>query len=121
MYINQFLENLANVKINSAQQQILEKAYQVQFEEIILKIVALSKDGIFFEDDNFCRLLSLVEILHASEFLHVDFCNHKMLPLFDKGENDFIVYNYDTKKWCFFNIVDQSTWGVKNSLEEIMT
>ena len=120
MNIKQFIDWLNSV--NSINDNVLEieKKYQTSFPTEIKKILSVCKDGIFFDDKSFCRLLANIEILNAEEFLHVSFREKNLLPLFEKGDNDFIAYNYKKHMWLFINIVDESIWGEKSSLAEIL-
>ena len=60
------------------------------------------------------------EIINASEDLKVDFVTNKMIPLVDCGENDFIVYHFDTKKWSMYNIIDNCAFMERESLEGLL-
>ena len=72
-----------------------------------------------FLDDNI-RILSFDEIINAEKELHVDFKSNQIIPLVDCGENDFIVYHFFDKIWSKFNIVDETVFKKKNSLQELL-
>ena len=52
--------------------------------------------------------------------LHVSFRDKEIIPLIDCGENDFIVYHFMDKIWSKFNIIDETVFKKKNSLEELL-
>ena len=66
------------------------------------------------------RLLTYNEILGAEEDLGVNFIQLHLLPLFDCGENDFIVYNISKNRWSLFNIIDECVFKETKTLEELL-
>lgn len=70
--------------------------------------------------DNSYRLLSYDEILNAEEELQVEFGKQGILPLIDRGENDFISYGTKDGTWFVFNIVDEIKFKEKESLSELL-
>ena len=49
----------------------------------------------------------ITEIINATADLEVDFVAHALLPIFDIGDNDFVVFDFSENCWCLFNIVDE--------------
>ena len=86
--------------------------------ELIQRIVSNNDSPLFFEGN--VRILSLTEILHASSDLHVDFISQGILPLADRGDNDFVVYLFREKKWSLFNITDELLFKQRGHLEELL-
>ena len=66
------------------------------------------------------RILSYKEILNAEYDLHVDFKTKQMIPLADCGDNDFVVYHFDTHEWSKFNIIDEVTFKKRKTLAEVL-
>ena len=94
----------------------IEAKYGMKLPMLVQKIISYSQESIFFE--NGWRTLSTKDVLEASEDLHVDFSALKILPLFDTGDNDFIVYCIVSDSWAKFNIIDECFFKQKKLLEE---
>lgn len=120
MKIENFYEKLIHVKINSYIVDKVQTKYQCNLNDYIKKSISLYPNGEFFESDDILRLLSVDEIMSAKEELHVDFINKKIIPMFDIGENNFIVYNYSTMKWGKFNIIDEIFYNENELIEKII-
>lgn len=84
----------------------IEIKYQSKIPKKILGLCYNFPKGTFFDGD-FCRKISLKEILEPIEYFNVDFPKHRLIPVFDCGDNDFIVYRISDGKWLKFNIVDE--------------
>lgn len=112
----EFLLQLNNHPINMDAIKEIEAKYRLHMPLLIQKIISISQESLFF--DNTWRTLSFKEILDAPEDLHVDFVELKILPLFDTGDNDFIVYRFDDHVWSKFNIIDECFFKNKNLLED---
>jgi len=63
--------------------------------------------------------LSHNEILNASEEFNVDFIGLQLVPVFDTGDNDYIVFDIKNGNWCKFNIVDSIQFKQKSLLNEL--
>jgi len=111
----EFILQLKNQSENKDVIKEIEAKYGMQLPMIVKKIISYSQESIFFE--NGWRTLSTKEVLEASEDLHVDFSTLKILPLFDTGDNDFIVYRFESDTWAKFNIIDECFFKNKNLLE----
>ena len=70
--------------------------------------------------DGGVRILSFDEIVAAKKDLHIEFKAKGMIPIVDCGENDFIVYHFNDNIWSKFNIVDESVFKKKKSIEELL-
>ena len=84
----------------------LAAVYGNAIPNTVVALCATAPEGNFL-DDSFCRKLPLRDIVEAKEMLHVDFPGLGILPVFDCGDNDFIVYCLSLGKWNKFNIVDE--------------
>lgn len=99
---------------------IIEKKYNTRLNHDLQCLLALCKEATFWDGNRFCKLLSLSEITQASENLHVDFISKKIIPFFDCGENDFIIYLSDEDRWAMFNIIDEVTWKMTRNLSDLL-
>ena len=113
-----FLNKMADTEINKETVKKIESKYGCSLPEDVQKIISISKEQLFFDEER--RLLSSNEIENASEQLHVDFKKKFLVPVIDAYDNDFICFNYKTKKWCYFNIVDETLFSESESLEAIL-
>lgn len=113
----EFMEKLAQTKVRDSAVFSVERVYGKISAPTVRQMLSMQIDTLFFSD---CRLLSHEEILRAKEELHVDFCSMGMIPLIDCCDNDFIVFHLKTGKWSKFNIVDESIFLKKDTLEEVL-
>ncbi len=79
-------------------------------------VCAVQSEPIFFDDDNFYRLLSLHEILDAESDMKISFKKLGVLPLIDCGDNEFLCYDLKNHNWCKFNIADEFKYSTKKSI-----
>lgn len=114
----EYLSSLAGVKPDKEKTDRVASVYTDHLPEIILKIVSNAQEPIFLDDDS--RVLSYDEIVDAEKDLHVPFKERGMMPLVDCGENDFIVYHFENRIWSKFNIIEETVFKKKNSLEELL-
>jgi len=118
MSIEEFINEIDGVLIDSTLISEVEKPYEIKLPDYIGKILSFDKNGISFGDNK--RLLSLSEVINAVEDLHVDFIQMRKIPLFDTGDNDFIVYSFEDGVWELFNIVDKCVFHQSSNLEELL-
>jgi hypothetical protein len=116
--IHDFLSRVEQQSINTQFINKLTETYGTKFIEYVEKLLSVSSDGIFFENDDILRLLSHKEILNACEELSVNFIELQLIPVFDTGDNDYIVFDIENKNWCKFNIVDSVKFKQKSLLSE---
>lgn len=113
----EYLQTLDNIEIDINMVSTVEKIYEGQISDIAKRIISNSKSTIFIDET---RLLSYNEILDAEEDLGVNFIQKQLLPLFDCGDNDFIVYHISNGKWSLFNIIDECVFKNASSFEELL-
>ena len=113
----EYLQEINECKINIYQVEKIEKIYGKGLPDIVKQMVSYSEDSIFFDDG--WRTLALSEIEDAEQDLHVEFVRQEIIPVVDCGENDFIVYHFVEKIWSKFNIIDETIFKKKCSLEEL--
>ncbi len=113
----EYMIQVEDLEINREKVAEVEKVYHTEFPLLVQAIISNMSQPLFLED---CRVLAYSEIINASEDLKVDFVTNKMIPLVDCGENDFIVYHFDTKKWSMYNIIDNCAFMERESLEGLL-
>jgi len=116
--IHDFLNSIEKQSVNTQFVDKLAEIYGAELIEYVAKLLSTSSEGIFFESDDILRILSHKEILNASEELSVDFTGLQLIPIFDSGDNDYIVFDIEKSNWCKFNIVDSVQFKQKSLLSE---
>ena len=106
-----------DIKLNAKRISVVEETYEGKFADIVNKIISTCDKTLFIDST---RLLTYNEILNAEEDLGVNFIQLQLLPLFDCGDNDFIVYHISKKCWSLFNIIDECVFKETNTLEELL-
>lgn len=114
----EYIESLAGMEIDDVKAKKIEKIYGATLPDSVKKIISSVDNTIFFDDDY--RMLSLSEIEDAEKDLHVEFRKKSIIPLVDCGENDFIVYHFNDKFWSKFNIIDETVFKKRNTIEELL-
>lgn len=116
----EFILALSNVVPSTVLVSKIKQVYECIIPNEVERIISFNTNGIFLEGGAFCRLLCFDEILKAPEELHVNFKQYGIIPLFDIEDNNFIVFNFKKMIWEKFNIVDETSYGTKKSLSEIL-
>lgn len=119
MTIKEYLDKIKDLKIDEIKVNLIEKKYSDDLPKNVKRLISNCDKTIFFDSDDILRLLSFPEIMNAEKDLHVGFNSRSIIPLFDCGDNDFIVYNYKEANWAKFNIVDEVVFKTKCNLEEM--
>ena len=94
--------------------------YKKSVPLFVQKLISMSETEMFLDGEKFCRFMAFDEIICAREELHVDFSRYGIIPFFDTGDNDFIVYDCENNIWKIFNIVDKISFLEKNTLNEFL-
>ena len=115
---SEYLNEVRYCDIEAETVEKIEKKYRCNLIEDLKRIVSFNADSIFFEDG--CRSLSTEEILDADNDLHIDFSNRNIIPIIDCGENDFIVYHSANCNWSKFNVIDESVFKNRKTLDELL-
>lgn len=121
MTIQEFVQQLPSVSLRNDKITTIENIYSQNFPDIIKQIISCAGDGGFFDDENFCRQLSFDDIIHAQKDLNVNFVAYEIIPLFDKMDNDYVVFNFKKGEWAMFNIVDESFFMDGMGLEKLLS
>ena len=74
-----------------------------------------------FTASEFQRKLSPKDISGAADDLKVDFASRGLIPLYDKGDNDFVVYNTKTKQLEMFNIADELSFMQGSPMSKLIS
>ena len=120
MKLKDELSDLVKIKIDTDFVNRLEKAYRVSLPIEVKRLVSLSKETVSYDDFPLLRGLSHAEISDASSDMAVDFIGKGILPLFDTGENDYIVYDIIEKTWCKFNTVDDVKFSKSKTISALL-
>jgi len=120
MKLKDTLSKLSDVKIDTGFVVQIETMYGKSISDEIKFIISISNEAVFYDDFPLLRSLSHAEIIDASEDMAVDFIGIDILPLFDVGDNDYIVFDFSEKTWCKFNIVDEAKFSEANNISEYL-
>jgi hypothetical protein len=118
MKIHDFIELIDSQPMDVVFSEKLRQLYGAEIPTCLQKVVSISPEGMFFDGDDTLRLLAKTEIIEASKELQVDFIGLQLIPIFDTGDNDFIVFDIESNIWCKFNIVDSIKFKRKKALSE---
>lgn len=119
MKIIQFLTRVIERQNANDNLKVVEQRFfplKISNKEAQKLVCAAQPEPIFFDDNNFYRLLSLQEILDAESDMNVPFKKIGVLPLIDCGDNDFLSYDFKNYNWCKFNIVEEFKYSTKKSI-----
>ena len=116
MTIHEFLHALPVCKTAITNQAAVEALYGTALPTELASVIACMNDTIFFEGDIFLRLLSYQELLDAEPDMNTELISNKLVPIFDLGDNDYLCYDLSKNCWCKYNIVDEISFGKKDSL-----
>lgn len=114
----EYLNSLSGVQVDREKTDKIASLFTGDLPDIVLRMISNAKEPVFLDDGS--RVLSFNEIADAETDLHVAFRDQGMIPLVDRGENNFIVYHFLDKIWSKFNIVDETVFGKKDSLAELL-
>ena len=99
---------MSSLPADNVEIEELEKAYSEKLPEDLLKIYSITSGG-FVQIDEYdsWRLYNPKEIKGASDELHIDFINLRIMPIFDCKDNNFICFDFNSKKYRMYNIVTE--------------
>ena len=107
MELNRLIQRVERKKVRA-----IEEQYGLELNDEAKRVFSMaSDDPIFLGEDGSVRILSMDEILEASEDMEVDFASYQIIPIADVYDNDYIVYDAKNECWCMFNIVDEVKFG----------
>ena len=114
----ELMKESPTTKINDSLIDSIESKYGKIDDTFVKQLLSVHLDDNFLDGDDILRLLSSSEILSANENLGVNFTEKRIIPLFDIGDNDFIVYLITEQKWALMNIVDESVFSKEDDLSK---
>lgn len=106
MNLKSQLSKLTDITINEQAVAKIEMEYDAFLPNEVRRIISLHENSISYDDFSLLRGLSYAEIIDAPSDMSVDFIDKKILPLFDLGDNDYVVYDFGEQCWYKFNIAD---------------
>lgn len=118
MNVAEYLKLVENMKIDSDKVETVQNVYEAKLPELLQKIVSNAEEPVFLDND--VRTLTYKEILNSEQDLHVDFKSNRIIPVADCGDNDFAVYYLDKCKWSRFNIIDETAFKERTTLEDVL-
>ena len=109
------------VEINDDVVYRVEEAYGVELPKSVKNILSVAPEGLSFISafDDF-RLMSTQEIINAPQTLNVDFNAIKSIPIFDLGNNIYVVYQYMLDRWGKYNATSGMMGDINRSLDSLM-
>jgi len=118
MKLRDALVKLDKVEIDKAAVSKIEALYKTKFSSELQKVISMNKDGVSYDEKSVYNGLSTEAILNAYNDLYIDFVSLNLVPLFDIGDSEYIVYN--TKKRCYalYDISDDDEYREASELLE---
>jgi len=116
MKLRDTLEKLDNVEIDKAIIGKIETLYKTKLSNELAKIISLNKDGVSYDEKPVFNGLSSNAILNAYNDLYIDFVSLNLLPLFDIGDNEYIVYNLKKGCYALYDISDDTEYSEESDL-----
>ena len=114
----EYINRLKSISFDIEKVSKIEKLYGFKLPAQAKSILSTNEEAEFFDDGT--RILSYQEVVDAEHDLHVDFNALGIIPIADCGDNDFIVFNSKENIWSKFNIVDETEFKKKATLEELL-
>jgi len=114
--LKEALKELDKVEIDNSLISEVENLYEVELSDELKKIISLNKEGAFYNDMEFLQGLSSDDILDESDELIAECTELDLLPLFDIGENIYIVYNLQKNCWSKFNSSEEDLFEETQNL-----
>jgi len=116
MRLRDALAELDRVEIDSSIISEIEALYKTKLTSEVKKVISLNKDGVSYDDKSVFNGLSANAILNAYNDLYVDFVGLQLLPLFDIGDNDYIVFNIKKRCYAIYDISDDDEYSEESDL-----
>jgi len=116
MKLRDALAELDRVEIDNSIISEIEALYKTKLTTEVKKVISLNKDGVSYDDKSVFNGLSADAILNAYNDLYVDFVGLQLLPLFDIGDNDYIVFNIKKRCYAIYDISDDDEYSEEYDL-----
>ena len=114
--LKEALKELDKVQIDDSLISEIENLYEVELPDELKKIISLNKEGVLYNDMEYLQGLSSDDILDESDDLAAECTELDLLPLFDIGENIYIVYNLQKNCWSKFNYSEEDLFDETQNL-----
>jgi len=118
MKLRDALVKLNNVEIDKASVGKVETLYKTKFSTELQKVISLNKDGVSYDDKSVFTGLSADAIVNAYNNLYIDFVSLNLVPLFDIGDSEYIVYNIKKRCYALYDISDDDEYREASDLLE---
>jgi len=116
MKLRDALVKLDKVEIDKASVSKIETLYKTQFPSGVQKVISLNKEGVSYDDKSVFNGLSANAILNAYNDLYIDFVSLNLVPLFDIGDNEYIVYDLKKRCYAIYDISDDDEYSEESEL-----
>ena len=116
MKLRDALAKLDKVEIDKAIISEIEELYKTKFSTELGKIISLNKNGVSYDDKSAFNGLSANAILSAYDDLYIDFVGLNLVPLFDIGDNEYIVYDLKKRCYALYDISDDDEYSEESDL-----
>jgi lambda repressor-like predicted transcriptional regulator len=116
MKLRDALAGLNNIKIDKAIISQIETLYNSKFSNELQKVISLNKDGVSYDDKSVFNGLSSNAILNAYNDLYIDFVSLNLVPLFNIGDNEYIVYDLKKRCYALYDISDDDEYSEEADL-----
>ncbi|WKZ31090.1 MAG: hypothetical protein QY318_04610 [Candidatus Dojkabacteria bacterium] len=84
------------------------------------QILSIPENVSDYDEPIILRKLSSDMILKATEEMNSDFIGNHVLPIFDCSDNDYLGYDYSSKLWCMYNIVDDVSFNEHEDILDLL-
>jgi len=116
MRLRDALAGLSNVEIDKESINEIESLYKTKLSTEVKKVISLNKDGVSYDDKSIFNGLSTNAIINAYNDLYVDFVGLQLLPLFEIGDSEYIVYNLKRRCYAIYDISDDDEYSEESDL-----
>jgi len=116
MKLRDALVKLDNVEIDKAVTSEIETLYKAKFPIELQKVISLNKDGVSYDEKSVFNGLSSNAILKAYDDLYIDFVGLNLVPLFEIGDNEYIVYDLKKKCYALYDISEDDEYSEERDL-----
>jgi len=116
MKLRDALARLNNVEIDKTVIGEIETLYKTTLSNELKKVISLNKAGVSYDDKSVFNGLSSNAIINAYNDLYIDFVGLNLLPLFDIGDNEYIVYDLKKRCYALYDISDDDEYSEESDL-----
>lgn len=114
----EYIKGIKECDVVSDRVTAINSIYNSEISGILANVISFADSIDFFDEER--RALSFKEICNPKKYLCFDFVSIGLVPVIDSYDNTYIVYIISEDKWAKFNIVDETLFKKKKSLEELV-